>query len=66
MNTPDHHAREPHKILHLIGALIIAIGCLMLLNRLIGPEAPVGTLHELNYQRMQLPETTPPAVLIET
>lgn len=66
MNTPAPSTKEAHKILRLIGALIVATGCMLLLNQLIGPQVPAGTIRDGNYQRMQLPETTPPALLIET
>lgn len=66
MNTPTPGTKETHKILRLIGALIIAIGSMLLLNQLIGPQMPAGTVRDGNYQRMQLPETTQPARLIET
>ncbi|MBS1209249.1 MAG: hypothetical protein H6R19_1647 [Proteobacteria bacterium] len=66
MNTPSPNTREPHKILRLIGALIIAAGSLLLLKQLILAEAPAGTMSDEHYQSMEFPKSTPPTHLIET
>ena len=65
MKTPSPSKKEPHKILRLIGALIIAVGGMLLLNQLISPEAPAGATPDEHYQRMEFPTSTPPARLIE-
>jgi len=66
MNTPSPNTREPHKILRLVGALIIAAGALLLLKQLIMAEVPTGTMSDEHYQSMEFPKSTTPAPRIET
>ena len=55
MNTPSPYPREPHRILRLIGALIIATGGMLLLNLLFGPTPQAGSWPDERYQRIDYP-----------
>ena len=61
MNTPSSNHRESYKILRLIGALLVAIGAMELLNAAIGPEASTGDRPDAQSQRVEFPVPAQPA-----
>jgi hypothetical protein len=65
MNTPSPDNREPYKILRLIGALVFAAISMLLLNALIGPEAPAGNTPDAHSSSVELPASTQPARQID-
>ncbi len=61
MNTPSSNHRESYKILRLIGALIVAIGAMELLNAMVGTEASTGDRPDAQSQRVEFPVPAQPA-----
>lgn len=61
MNTPSSKHRESYKILRLIGALVVAICAMELLNVMIGPEASTGDRPDAQSQRVDFPVPAQPA-----